>query len=1313
MATADPAVVRELDRLEASLAGFVRGELSQVAYEFNRAVRDSTELTAAIFSVSSIRGMWRTRVPGIMRRVLGVAQSSVDHLARATGIRRLPPGWSDLSSPSRLPDELRTWADEVNRRLIQVGDTMAEEAMRELAEGLNAGEDQAQLEVRLVRAFDRNSHLMGAARADRISSTETVSAWNAAALGFARAATATGISFTKQWVTRRDDKVREAHRDVAGQSKPIGEPFHVAGVAMQYPGDPTAPAALVINCRCVLRIDRSTVAAGVADTLAPMTDDAERVANEMFDAEVAELQSRMPPQLKEYWLAGPGAAKIRWGTPGAFKRCVRALHGKFPQETEGLCANLYHEATGRWPGQHHGAEVVDMNANGVVHTGAMLALLPSTDDAARLALDGGEAADQLHVTLAYLGEADDWSDDDRNALIARMAVVAARTAPLNANVFGASQWNPASDSPSWVWNVGDGPDGGSGLTSVHGDVSDQLGGFDIPRQHSPWVAHMCAMYGAEGDLSKLTDRVGPVALDRLAVAFGGEWTVFSLNGPNAQDTKEMADQMADPTYMNDPEGAIAYNPVGWGAAGTSVLAYENQQTGDGRAFAPGAIQWDDRPKPLMYCEETGEGHEGAKLAGAIFTVAREGDVILGTGVLYPSTDAGSEAVQLLAEGAPLGVSVDLDDVSFTVVDMGGNNAEGVPLNPDDSYTGHLITASVLMSPDGGYTLTGETASEWTASGLSLAGESSKVVFHVSADGMVPAAAFTAAAGDPATGGTDLQQQRSGDYLMRITSARLRGATLVPIPAFAGARIVLDGSGNGYVLAAAGQDAGDTSGYDKVVAYVRKSSIPVTASDAAHAMKMSVAAVKRHMAAAAQKGYIVRIARGTYIRSETQPVENLYAVRRTASGEDIEGLDVLTAASTGSVDLPVASRDHAWDGAGAERRMFDAANGDWSQYAKGFAWKDDRADPETKGAYHLPYADIVDGRLTIIPRGVFAAQAALNGARGGTSIPADQKGAVSSKLEKVRVHVEESTGGSQRNQMEASAWSAMKDLPPMPADWFREPTREELATDMGGVHYANGRIFGWVARAGEPHAGFAKKITIESLGRIDTTHFLRQRFTLDDGSTVRAGALTMNTGHHRDGAECETSACAFDDTRTVAGIVTVGMNERGMWFSGAAHPTLSEWDRRVFMACEPSYHLRKGSNGAWQLRGVLTVPVPGHSTPMVASLAASVVERNNLALTAAAQQAEVEEAISAAIKVAPVEAAQTDPFSPDATVAALDYDRLADALVAAMGRADQRKRDDAAELEALLAEAGELMASGYDDTDIENHPLGGETGKEGN
>jgi hypothetical protein len=53
--------------------------------------------------------------------------------------------------------------------------------------------------------------------------------------------------------------------------------------------------------------------------------------------------------IRDYWTHGEGAAKIRWGTEGSFKRCVRHLRKYFPQDPEGLCANLHHEATGQWP----------------------------------------------------------------------------------------------------------------------------------------------------------------------------------------------------------------------------------------------------------------------------------------------------------------------------------------------------------------------------------------------------------------------------------------------------------------------------------------------------------------------------------------------------------------------------------------------------------------------------------------------------------------------------------------------------------------------------------------------------------------------------------------------------------------------------------------------------------------------------------------------------------------------------------------------------------------------------------------------------
>jgi hypothetical protein len=68
-----------------------------------------------------------------------------------------------------------------------------------------------------------------------------------------QAAAATDEEFLlMEWVTMHDSDVREAHREVEGQQRPPGDEFDVAGVGMRYPGDPTAPIELWINCRCTL-----------------------------------------------------------------------------------------------------------------------------------------------------------------------------------------------------------------------------------------------------------------------------------------------------------------------------------------------------------------------------------------------------------------------------------------------------------------------------------------------------------------------------------------------------------------------------------------------------------------------------------------------------------------------------------------------------------------------------------------------------------------------------------------------------------------------------------------------------------------------------------------------------------------------------------------------------------------------------------------------------------------------------------------------------------------------------------------------------
>lgn len=60
-------------------------------------------------------------------------------------------------------------------------------------------------------------------------------------------------------------------------------------------------------------------------------------------------------KLMQYWAHGEGAAKIRWGVPGDFDRCVNHLSKYVPPHmVKGLCSNLHKRATGARPGNAPG-----------------------------------------------------------------------------------------------------------------------------------------------------------------------------------------------------------------------------------------------------------------------------------------------------------------------------------------------------------------------------------------------------------------------------------------------------------------------------------------------------------------------------------------------------------------------------------------------------------------------------------------------------------------------------------------------------------------------------------------------------------------------------------------------------------------------------------------------------------------------------------------------------------------------------------------------------------------------------------------------
>jgi hypothetical protein len=66
-------------------------------------------------------------------------------------------------------------------------------------------------------------------------------------------------------------------------------------------------------------------------------------------------------ELRKYWTRGKGAAKIRWGTPGDWTRCVRNLRKYMGPRSKGYCALRHKEMNGVWPGDRKNRQKFSSN----------------------------------------------------------------------------------------------------------------------------------------------------------------------------------------------------------------------------------------------------------------------------------------------------------------------------------------------------------------------------------------------------------------------------------------------------------------------------------------------------------------------------------------------------------------------------------------------------------------------------------------------------------------------------------------------------------------------------------------------------------------------------------------------------------------------------------------------------------------------------------------------------------------------------------------------------------------------------------------
>lgn len=180
-----------------------------------------------------------------------------------------------------------------------------------------------------------------------------------------------------------------------------------------------------------------------------------------------------------------------------------------------------------------------------------------------------------------------------------------------------------------------------------------------------------------------------------------------------------------------------------------VLGVEGELTGDGRLIERNSLGWDlaGGPLPLRMARVDVGGHDGAVVVGRIDSITRasNGD-IQATGDFDTEGEA-LEAIRLVTEALQDGVSLDLDDVSFEI------RVRADLLAQDDDDEGGLLLLAAAGERDQ---------------------EERETIAEIGSD----------------------------DEIMALTSGRIRGATLVAMPAFARARIAIESVGDAGATSAA-------------------------------------------------------------------------------------------------------------------------------------------------------------------------------------------------------------------------------------------------------------------------------------------------------------------------------------------------------------------------------------------------------------------------------------------------------------------------------------------------------------------------------
>jgi 2'-5' RNA ligase len=787
-----------------------------------------------------------------------------------------------------------------------------------------------------------------------------------------------------------------------------------------------------------------------------------------------------------------------------------------------------------------------MTAAAEVHTGAMIALKLSDADAQRIAVDGGEDPNELHITLAYLGEAALIPAEVQEALIDCVSRCTAGISTVVGNVFAVNMFNP--DPATVVAGAYDScvtlGVGGAQIDRVHQLIMTHVEDvfhsalIDVHEQHKPWVPHITLVYTDDADLSYFVDRVGPVTFDAVRIAFGGEnydiplgdnveTTEYDDNDMTAGGDIEMAKekdvnikggsghQLRD--YWVHGEGAAK---IGWKTPGdwTRCVAELSKHVKD--------------PKGL--CSEYHHMATGMWPGDKRNPGMDDDTVTFDDTVLYDTDGAekgdGGEVSTVAAASNP---DEPYGDVKYADPGYQSDGKKRYPLDTDK----HVRAAwSYISQPD--------NAAKYQPTQLKQI--KSRIRRAMAKIG----ATVTDAKG------SDADTITAADALMATSPNGWQGVLTV--------EGVESGDGRMFAPNALSWDEPPLPlMWQKETSHGGKSDVSVRVG--------SIDKIWREPDAGGRADINLINGSGTIDVGHPDGREVMRRMKRgymrgnSVDVDSVKDSDVELVYPE-SIASPLAAGDGSEE---AMPLMATFGSPELTKYHKG----------RIRATTLVEIPAFTEARLELM-NNVVAASADDTDTADEESVsvtPDDNKSVTAQQLEAI---------------VAATSTINISDAPPR--DWFSEPTD---VTPQGALTVTSeGRVFGYIAPAGVRHRSFRDRIVNVPLKKVDYSRFMGGETIVSDGGRVSTGAVTMNCGHASTTMNLSAPEAAehYDNTCSMVATVCVGENQNGVWMAGALLPDVTPNQVRRIMASRLSGdwrgHLDKP--GWREFVAALLVPVPG-------------------------------------------------------------------------------------------------------------------------